>query len=43
MMKRHEAAGTFDHPEYLAAITLLDHRHVCRLATWPEPGARCPR
>src|SRR6185436_18070989 len=30
MMKRHEAAGTLDHPEYKAAITLLNYRHVCR-------------
>ncbi len=35
MMQRHEAEGTLDHPEYEAAITILDHRHVCRLAEWP--------
>ncbi|MBY8824221.1 proline iminopeptidase-family hydrolase [Sphingomonas colocasiae] len=35
MMTAHEAAGTIDHPEYQAAITLLNHRHVCRLAEWP--------
>ncbi len=40
MMKRHEAAGTLDHPEYQAAITLLNYRHVCRLAAWPEPLTR---
>ncbi len=35
MMQRHEAEGTLDHPEYEAAITILNHRHVCRLAEWP--------
>lgn len=36
MMVAHEAAGTIDHPEYQAAITLLNYRHVCRLPKWPE-------
>lgn len=40
MMRRHEAAGTLDHPEYQAAITLLNYRHVCRLDSWPEPLTR---
>jgi len=40
MMLAHEAAGTFDHPEYAAAITLLNHRHVCRLPQWPAPVLR---
>jgi len=40
MMQSHEAEGTIDHPEYLAAITILDHRHVCRLAEWPAPVKR---
>ena len=40
MMKRREAEGSIDHPEYQAAITLLNHRHVCRLDTWPEPLTR---
>lgn len=35
MMQRHEAKGTTDHPEYQAAITLLNYRHVCRLEEWP--------
>jgi proline iminopeptidase len=37
MMQRREAEGSIEHPEYKAAITLLDYRHVCRLETWPEP------
>ncbi|MGV1905966.1 proline iminopeptidase-family hydrolase [Agrobacterium cavarae] len=37
MMQAHEAAGSYDHPEYLAAITLLNYRHVCRLSEWPAP------
>ena len=40
MMKRHEAAGTIEHPEYQAAITILNYRHVCRLDQWPEPLTR---
>ena len=40
MMQAHEAAGTIDHPEYLAAITLLNYRHVCRLKDWPAPVNR---
>ncbi|AYD04435.1 proline iminopeptidase-family hydrolase [Neorhizobium sp. NCHU2750] len=40
MMQRHEAQGTYDHPEYLAAVTILNYRHVCRLAEWPAPVNR---
>ena len=35
MMLRHEAQGTFNHPAYQAAITLLNYRHVCRLDEYP--------
>ena len=35
MMQHHEALGTLDHPEYQAAITILNYRHVCRLNEWP--------
>ena len=41
MMARHEAEGTTDHPEYQAAVTLLMHRHVCRLHPWPESLTWC--
>ena len=37
MMLRHEAEGTLEHPEYQAAITILNYRHVCRLDKWPDP------
>ncbi|HTO82741.1 MAG TPA: proline iminopeptidase-family hydrolase [Methylomirabilota bacterium] len=37
MMQRHEAEGTLKHPEYEAAITILNYRHVLRLADWPKP------
>ena len=40
MMQRHEALGTLDHPQYQAAITLLNYRHVCRLDEWPAPVTR---
>lgn len=40
MMQRREGEGSIDHPEYQAAITLLNYRHVCRLDQWPEPLKR---
>jgi proline iminopeptidase len=40
MMQRHEAEGSFTHPEYMAAVTLLNYRHVCRLSEWPAPVSR---
>lgn len=40
MMHRYEAEGKLDHPEYLAAITLLNYRHGCRMDTWPEALVR---
>jgi proline iminopeptidase len=40
MMLRHEAEGSIEHPEYLAAITILNYRHVCRLAVYPDPLKR---
>lgn len=40
MMIRREVEGTTQHPEYQAAITLLNHRHVCRCEKWPEPLQR---
>ena len=40
MMQRYEAEGRYDHPEYMAAITLLNYRHVCRLSEWPAPVNR---
>jgi len=40
MMQKHEAQGTYDHPEYMAAVTILNYRHVCRLLEWPAPVRR---
>jgi proline iminopeptidase len=40
MMQHHEAEGTLDHPEYQAAVTILNYRHVCRLQHWPAPLQR---
>ncbi|WP_413206403.1 proline iminopeptidase-family hydrolase [Rhodospirillum sp. A1_3_36] len=40
MMQRYEALGTYDHPAYKAAITLLDYRHIRRLPERPIPAAR---
>ncbi len=36
MMLHHESMETIDHPEYQAAITILNYRHVCRLKEWPS-------
>ena len=41
MMAKHEAMGTVDHPEYLAAVTLLMYRHLCRLHPWPASLGWC--
>ncbi|MGM4984969.1 MULTISPECIES: proline iminopeptidase-family hydrolase [Rhizobium] len=40
MMQKHEAQGTYDHLEYMAAVTILNYRHVCRLQEWPAPVRR---
>lgn len=40
MMQAFEAEGRFDHPAYLGAISVLNYRHVCRLADWPAPVNR---
>jgi proline iminopeptidase len=40
MMQQHEAEGSLEHPEYQAAITILNYRHVCRLKEWPAPLMR---
>jgi proline iminopeptidase len=40
MLQRHEAEGTYTHPEYMGAITVLNYRHVCRLMTYPAPVQR---
>lgn len=33
---RHEAGGSYDSPEYLEAVDVFYHRHVCRLDPWPD-------
>jgi proline iminopeptidase len=43
MMLRHEAEGTFDHPEYKAAIEILAYRHICRMQEWPAALKRSVR
>jgi proline-specific peptidase len=35
-LERHQAAGTFDHPDYLAARRVWEERHVYRLQPWPD-------
>lgn len=36
ILSRHEAAGTTDSEEYLAATEQFYRRHLCRLDPWPE-------
>lgn len=37
---KHEAAGTYQDPEYLAASRVFYDQHVCRVIPWPEEVAR---
>jgi L-proline amide hydrolase len=39
-LRRHEAAGTTDDPEYEEACMVFYKRHLCRLDPWPEEVAR---
>src|SRR5579875_3484108 len=39
-LRRHEAAGTTDDPEYGAACEVFYRRHVCRCDPWPEEVTR---
>lgn len=39
-LDKHEAAGTTDHPDYLAATRAFYDRHVCRVVPWPPEVAR---
>ncbi len=38
MMQMFEARQDYDHPAYKAAVTLLDYRHIRRLADAPKPA-----
>jgi L-proline amide hydrolase len=40
ILRRHEAAGTTDDPEYAQACEVFYRRHVCRLADWPDEVKR---
>lgn len=35
-LDRHEADGTIDHPDYLAATQVFYERHVCRIVPMPQ-------
>lgn len=37
---KHEAAGTYDHADYEAAVAVFNDRHVCRIVPNPEYVAR---
>jgi proline-specific peptidase len=36
ILERHEAAGTWDDPEYTAAVAVYYERHLCRVVPMPE-------
>ena len=36
VLERHEAAGTWDDPEYTAAVAIFYARHLCRVVPMPE-------
>jgi proline-specific peptidase len=40
VLDRHEAAGTWDDPEYVAAVDVFYERHLCRVVPPPEFDAR---
>lgn len=40
VLDRHEAAGTWDDPEYEAAVNVFYERHLCRVVPSPEFDAR---
>ena len=35
-IRRFEAAGEFDHPDFVAAVEVFYKRHLCRLDPWPD-------
>jgi L-proline amide hydrolase len=39
-LRRHEAAGTTDDPEYAEACDVFYRRHVCRADPWPDEVVR---
>jgi L-proline amide hydrolase len=39
-LRRHEAAGTTDDPEYARACEVFYRRHVCRTDPWPDEVVR---
>lgn len=40
VLERHEAAGTWDDPEYEAAVNVFYERHLCRIVPFPEAVTR---
>jgi proline-specific peptidase len=40
VLERHEAAGDYDAPDYLAAAGVFYATYVCRLAEWPDSLVR---
>ena len=35
-IRHHEAAGEYDHPDFVAALEAFYKRHLCRLDPWPD-------
>jgi proline iminopeptidase len=43
MLALRETEGSTDHPEYQAAMTILNYRHTCRVEKWPDPVVKSMR
>jgi proline iminopeptidase len=35
-LEKYEALGQYEHPEYIKALDVVYHKHLCRLEKWPE-------
>ncbi len=40
-LRKHEAAGTTDDPEYEEAVMVFYNRHLCRVDPWPDWVVEC--
>lgn len=43
ILRRHEAAGAYGHPDYQAAVEAFYRLHLCRLDPWPDCLQRSAR
>ncbi len=36
ILEKHEEEGDYENPEYVRALDVVYHKHLCRLEKWPE-------